>query len=219
MRFNFVLFYLLFNYCAYSNEYPALVIKESDTSEVIVVFSKSSYRSGNLKSGVAKIHRGITYINGYGKKETILPHEADKVIIYLKEDTIVFVSRGVSDTANDKFSNGWFYELVVDGSAKLLCEYGMSSAGLAMRYQTHYFALEDGAIKQIIEWEDGSKTYLTPWTNYTKENLAKIFESCPKLKYKILSKEFKLRDMTEIVKYYNSNCNSLSIKEQQSTEE
>lgn len=219
MRNLFVVLFIFSFQFILAADSKGLLILGNDTTEIIIRIKDYSYRAGNLITGGSKIHQGIPYYNNDGEKDFIRPHQADKVILFLKKDTIVFVSRGVGDSVFEKISPGIFYELFADGKAKLLCEFGMTSSGTAMRHGVNYYPLESGAIKQIIEWADGTKTYLSPWNDYTKEKLSEIFKDCPKLKFKILRKEFKLRDMSEIIKFYNNYCDRMPLKDQNTSEE
>lgn len=219
MKYSFVLLFVFLFHSMLAKDSKGLLIVGTDTTEIIIRIKDYSYRAGNLSTGGSNIHQGIPYYNQNGEKDFIKPNQADKIILFLKKDTIVFVTRGVGDTVLGKVFTGIFYELFVDGKVKLLSEFGVTSSGIAMQHGANYYPLENGAIKQIIEWEDGSKTYLSPWNDYTKEKLSEIFKSCPKLKFKILRKEYKLRDMSEIIKFYNRSCDSTPVKEQNTNEE
>lgn len=64
-----------------------------------------------------------------------------------------------------------------------------------------YFYVSKGVNEDLKEL----RSSLRHWTNF-KKIASNYFKDCPKLVKKIQSKEFRKRDIVEVVEYYNDNC-------------
>lgn len=116
---------------------------------------------------------------------------------------------------NEKKTKLGFVEILVEGKLRLVGRTVMVQSGgmwvpgpgvnSAPVYQPGFM----GSHNQVMFLREGEEPVIFNQANTLKsfrERAMEYFEDCPSLRTKLDNKEFKMEDLQEIVRYYNSTC-------------
>ncbi|PXY03082.1 hypothetical protein DF185_03045 [Marinifilum breve] len=134
----------------------------------------------------------IRYITEDGEKKKLKPDMADEIKFKFGNDTIRMVSvpDPVGGSHDGYFDYFIFIKIYVDGKIKLYQHYSTPMYG--NNGKVWYLKKEDQPLKLVAD--------------FGRKKMKKYFSDCPELVKKIESKEFKGKDIIQIVQFYNSNC-------------
>lgn len=158
-----------------------------------------------------------------GKKSKYKPQEIDSIVFTIhytervnkKKVEKTRVETYIPVFLNKKKTKQGFVEVLVEGKLRLVGRTVMVQSGgmwvpgpgvnAAPVYQPGFM----GSHNQVMFLREGEKPVVFNQANILKsfrKRAMEYFEDCPSLRSKLDNKEFKMKDLQEIVRYYNSNC-------------
>lgn len=143
------------------------------------------------------LQKGVRYLDATGKKRKLKPDQAVEFYFNYDGNVYRFVSRQYS---SGMFSRNSFLLQLIDGRVKMFehRKTTRSSTGPNnMGYSTQ-------TITYLLQ--RGDEPLNEPNLFGFKKEMGKYFADCPELVSLIEEKEFKRRDIGEIVTYYNTKC-------------
>ncbi|WP_321307361.1 hypothetical protein [Marinifilum fragile] len=141
-----------------------------------------------------KLQNKIRYISENGEKKKLKPDMADEIKFKFGFDTIRMVSvpDPVGGSHDGYFDYFIFIKIYVDGKIKLYQHYSTPMYGNSGK--VWYLKKEDHPLKLVVD--------------FSRKKMMKYFSDCPELVKKIESKEFKSKDIIQVVQFYNSHCSN-----------
>lgn len=170
-----------------------LILKGNDTIKV-----KFNIPIGILSGEpiYEKIQNKIIYFDASGKRKTLKADDATEIRFDINGITVRMLSCLNSLGLGNIFSSGThiFLKLEIDGPLKMFKYHFTSNHGGAVYLDSYYIL------------QNGNGVLVQPSTLSFKKEMTEYFSNCPKLVQKIESKDFRKKDLEEIVNYYNSEC-------------
>ena len=155
-----------------------------------------------------KLQTKVKYFDSLGTKRVLRPDDAREIRFSYDYEDVRMLSRVKNDGMGNIFSadSCIFLKLEVDGPLKLFSYYysqsnpGMYNASTGMMTGGYSYTVE----KYILQ--KGNGDLKRPRGLTFRKDMMEYFADCPVLAGKIEAKEFKRRDLTSIVRYYNLHC-------------
>ena len=143
------------------------------------------------------MQKGIRYLDETGKKRKLKPDQAKEFYFNYDGQDYRFVSRQYSSGI---FSKNTFLLQLIDGRVKMF-EYRKTT-------RTSTGPNNMGYTNQTITYllQRGDEPLNEPNLFGFKKEMGRYFADCPQLVSLVEEKEFKRRDIGEIVTYYNTRC-------------
>ncbi|NOU59142.1 hypothetical protein [Marinifilum caeruleilacunae] len=160
-----------------------------------------------------KLQNSVRYITENGQKKKLKPDMADEIKFKFGFDTIRMVSvpDPVGGSHNGYFDYYIFLRILVDGKIKLYLHPSSKvsfgpvasiSSNFGVGVNTVQYAKIEGGVIYLKKDDEDLKLV----ANFGRNKMKNYFSDCPELVQKIESKEFKSKDIIQIVQYYNSHC-------------
>ena len=139
----------------------------------------------------------IVYFDKKGQRKVLKAKEAKEVIFKFEDETIHLVSKPHPFSINKRKPRYYFLKLVDNGAPlKLFIFYDETTSddGMNTDFVERYFVQKDN--RELI---------LIGGLNFRKTML-EIVGDCPDVAQKIESKEWRKRDLVQIIRFYNNEC-------------
>jgi len=183
-----------------------IITANQDTMEVTLRIS-TSFFTGDINH--VALQRKIKYIDENGKKRKIRANEAKEVRFTYQGDDIRLLSMPMSDVYTGLFnsSNKVFLHLKLDGPLRLFTYYSKTNNASSYNNNTGMWNGSGGtSVREVPLLQKGNDKVKKP--NYFKfrKDMMSYLSDCPTLVAKLENKDFRRRDVYDMVWYYNSNC-------------
>jgi len=175
---------------------PGQIVVGNTTEEVTFLIPVGFFGGG---PGVEAMQTGIRYIDSKGKKHRLKPEQASEFHFKYEGREYRMVSQ---QRSGNLFSRAVFMLLVIDGKVRMF-EYTVTSQSSARANGTGGIAT---TTTYYLLQKPNEQLYEPRMIGF-KKGMTDYFSDCPKLVEMIDGKEFKRRDLDEIVIYYNTKCN------------
>lgn len=194
------LIFLLFVLHAAAKNLDGIIIKGRDSIKV-------TFRVPiGLLSGeplYEKIQHKIDYYDAAGKRKKLRADDADEIQFNFNGQTIRMLSRLNSLALGNLFSSSIniFLKLEINGPVKLFKYYftaSRPSVGVGMGSAPY---IEVSSVLQ-----KGNGALVLPSGFGMKKQMMDYFSDCPALVEKIQSKDFRMKEIEDMVNYYNLEC-------------
>jgi hypothetical protein len=146
----------------------------------------------------------IKYYNSTGKKVALRPADAKKVYFEYDGETVVYLScENTIGLWTSLFDDGKyiFLKLEIDGPLRLFTYYRQQQSG-GYYNGTTWTGSYSYTIEKYVLQKNGRELF-RPAGMFFKKDMAAYLSDYPELAQKVLNKEFRQRDMEEIVEEYN----------------
>jgi hypothetical protein len=175
---------------------PGKIIYADKTLDVTLLIPTGLFGSG---PNTEALQRRVRYLDARGKKKWLRPEDAREYRFDFQGQTFRMVSRqytGSFFSTSDKI----FLLQLIDGPLKMFehRQTAQTGAGPNMPSQTTQ------TISYLLQRNE--EPLMEPRTLGFKKQMAEYFADCPALVSLIQDKEFKRRDLDEIVLFYNQRC-------------
>jgi hypothetical protein len=175
---------------------PGQIIYATGPVDVTFLISVGLFRGG---PNTEALQKRVRYLDAKGKKRWLKPDQAKEFKFSLDGENFRMVSRPYVRSLFSNSRNIFLLQLI-DGPVKMF-EYRQttqSGGGPNMPSTT----------TQTISYllQRGDEPLNEPRMFGFKKEMAQFFADCPQLVALIQGKEFKRRDLDEIVMFYNSRC-------------
>ena len=190
------LFLVLSTIVAFAAQQVEGTIVYADKKEVeVTLFIPTGLFGGDPNTEA--LQKGVRYLDGTGKRRKLKPDQAVEFYFNYDGNIYRFVSQHYSSGI---FSRNSFLLQLIDGPVKMF-EYRKTTRNSTgpnnMGYSTQ-------TITYLLQ--RGDEQLNEPNLFGFKKEMGKYFADCPELVSLIEEKEFKRRDIGEIVTYYNTRC-------------
>jgi hypothetical protein len=167
------------------------IILENETLNVIL---KIPMKAMTNKPNFYKLQDGITYYTSEGKEKKITGKEAKEIQFEHKGETCRMISSNHYNTAW-KY-RAMFLKIDIEGELSLYSHY-------ALGYNSN------GGYEVVHEYLLNKYNVFDSPKELGRFGMIDYFKDCPLLSKKIENRELKIRQkkISEIVKFYNANCN------------
>jgi len=145
---------------------------------------------------VETMQKGIKYLDAKGKKVKLKPEDAKEFRFTYEGKSYRMVSRIHTSGLQKK---AMFLRQIIDGPVKMF-EYSVTTNSGGPNGMTY------GGTSVYELLQRGDEPLFQPVGLGFKKEAAKYFADCPDLVVLIEGKEFRRRDIEEIVTYYNEKC-------------
>ncbi len=194
-KYPLLLFALLMSAASYAAEkVPGKILYPDRVVEVTFLVPTGLFGGGPNAQAMQK---GIRYLDETGKKKRLKPSQAQAFTFTYEGTEFTMVSHQLS---GGLFSRNVFMLLVMDGRAKMY-EYTVTTSRgggpnmpASTTTTTHYLI------------QKGSNPLYEPTLIGFRKRMSEYFSDCPELVSMIQGKEFRRRDLDEIILYYNNQC-------------
>ena len=188
-----------------AEKFKGIIILKSDTIEVTFNIPVKYFED---EPNYEKLQSKVKYYDSKGKKVTLKPCNAKEFQFDYKNRKIRMVSKPNSLGLGNLFtmSDCIFLKLEIDGELKLFSYYDTRQRGGS--YNSFTGGMTPGSSYCIVQdiLQLGNGGLIRPKGINFKNSMSELFKKCPSLVEKIESKEFRKKELEELVRYYNSNC-------------
>lgn len=197
-----ILCFFLIN--AEAKKIQGIIITTLDTMEVTLRVS-TNFFTGSIN--YPAIQNKVRYIDKNGKKKRIRADEAKEVRFTYKGEDIRLLAREVPIALAGIFSNNRvFLRLKMDGPLRLFTYYSKSNNPDLYNGSTGTWSGGGSSVREITLLQKGDGMVKNPNFFKFRKDMMEYLNDCPDLVGKLEKKDFKRRDVFEMVGYYNSKC-------------
>jgi hypothetical protein len=189
----------------YAKRLQGELLLEHDTLKVTFKIPVSLF---SKEINYEKLQRKIQYFDSIDNKVVLKPEYAREIRFNYRDEEIRMLSRLSPQRLHDLFSKNhyFFLKLETDGRLKLFRYYYTENSPEV--YDASGEIISGGysysADKYILQ-KLNEDLYIPKILSFRKD-MMKYFQDCPELSHKIETREYRKRDMVNIVRYYNSAC-------------
>lgn len=153
-----------------------------------------------------RIQWKISYLDSAGFKKVLLPDQAKEIRFTYLGEKVRMLSRRNTLSQNLFKRKHLFLKLSMDGQLKLFQFFDMNNSPGMMNPTTgHMTGSTSSIVIRSVFQIDGKSPILIRLLSF-KADMLYYFEGCSALVEKIKRREFRKRDINEIVRFYNKNC-------------
>ncbi|MBY0478404.1 MAG: hypothetical protein K2Q24_12215 [Chitinophagaceae bacterium] len=194
------LIFLLFLLTAGAKDLDGIIIKGKDSIKVTFRVPVGLLSGEPLYE---KIQHKIDYYDAAGKRKKLKSDDADEIQFSFNGQTIRMLSRVNSLALGNLFSSSTniFLKLEINGPVKLFKYYFTAArpgVGVGMGGGTYT------EVSSVLQ--KGNGTLIMPAGFGMKKQMMDYFSDCKALVEKIDSKEFRMKELEDMVNYYNLEC-------------
>jgi len=208
-----LLLFLCVAYSTSARKIPGYIITaEGQKTEVILKVPFMLFGQPNFE----RLQRKVRYYDTNNKRQVLRPSQAHEISFSYKDKTYRMLSRQFDNPLAKLFTrDGYFFlHLVKDGKLKLFRYYetrrsggsmgrtgvsGMNSMGMSSHGTTY-------SVQKYLLQKNDEPLFRTNFLTF-KKDMAEYLKECEDVVKKINDKEYRNRDMEELVEEYNTKCN------------
>ncbi len=192
-KFSYIIFVaiaiiLINSTCSFAQKVNGKILFESDSVDVML---KIPFGYGFFNRKIYRMQFKVKYIDHKGDKKELNPDQAKEIRFKLWGESVRLISKKDRFGLKPKKTKNVFIRILVDDKLKL--------------YQVHQLLRDNLIVSPYYLQKNNDRSTCAGVTEF-HSYISAYFGDCPELSDKIKAKAYRLRDIFEIVEFYNMNC-------------